>query len=177
MAGALIMTVSPLELRFLPQLREYAKTPFILTLILILGVLVVRPFSRRRFLVLSTAYGAVMGLGFGFRNDLLINVLPFIVTVVLFLPVPIRSRGRLKIAALALAAASFVVCAWPIITAYQSGSNTTHVALLGLMTSFDSPLGVTGSVYDWGAPRSRANTSGRRASVSSSSLVTGLPIW
>jgi hypothetical protein len=151
-AGALIMTASPLELRFLPQLRDYAKTPFILMLILILGLLVVLPFSRRRILVLAAAYGVVMGLGFGFRNDLLINVLPFIVTVALFLPAPIRSHARLKLAALALGAASFVMCAWPIITAYKSGSNTTHVALLGLMASFDAPLGVTGSVYDWGAP-------------------------
>ncbi|HEV2986144.1 MAG TPA: hypothetical protein VGX46_17220, partial [Vicinamibacterales bacterium] len=33
-----------------------------------------------------------------------------------------------------------------------SGSNSGHVALLGLMTYFDRPLGVTRSVYDWGAP-------------------------
>ena len=150
-AGALIMTVSPLELRFLPQLRDYAKTPFILTLILILGLLVVRPFSRRRVLVLAAAYGAVMGVGFGFRNDLLINMLPFIVTVALFLPVPIRSHLRLKLAALALSGACFVICAWPIIAAYRTGSNTTHVALLGLMSAFDARLGVTGSVYGWGA--------------------------
>jgi hypothetical protein len=151
-AGTLIMTMSPLELRFLPQLRDYAKTPFILTLIFILGLLVVRPFSRRRLLTLAAAYGAVMGIGFGFRNDLLINVLPFVVTVAMFLPVPMRSHVRLKLAALMLAAACFVVCAWPIITAYRSGSNTGHVALLGLMTSFNGPLGVTASVYDWGAP-------------------------
>ncbi len=150
-AGTLIMIVSPLELRFLPQLRDYAKTPFILTLILILGLLVVRRFSRRRVLLLAAAYGAVMGVGFGFRNDLLVNVLPFIVTVILFLPAPIRSHARLKLAAVALAAASFVICAWPIITAYKAGSNTTHVALLGLMSAFDAPLGVSGSVYGWGA--------------------------
>jgi len=151
-AGALIMTVSPIQLRYLPQLRDYAKAPFILTLILILGLLVVRPFTRRRLLALATGYGAVMGIGFGFRNDLLINALPFMVTVALFLPVPIRSHVRTKLAALALCAVSFVACGWPIITAYRSGSNTGHVALLGLMTYFNTPLGVTGSVYDWGAP-------------------------
>src|SRR5262249_2805429 len=36
--------------------------------------------------------------------------------------------------------------------AYRSGSNTGHVAVLGLMTAFNGSLGVTGSVYDWGAP-------------------------
>jgi len=151
-AGALIMTVSALQLRFLPQLRDYAKAPFILTLVFILAVLVVRPFSPRRVLALAAAYGAVMGIGFGFRNDLLINVVPFVVTIALFLPVPLRSQVRTKLAALALCASVFVVAAWPIIRAYQSGSNTGHVAILGLMTSFNGPLGVTSSVYDWGAP-------------------------
>src|SRR2546427_4547732 len=98
-AGVLILTVSPIQLRFLPQLRDYAKAPFILTLILILGLLVVRPFTRRSLLTLATAYGAVMGVGLGFRNDLLINVLPFIATVALFLPVPIRAHLRVKLAA------------------------------------------------------------------------------
>jgi hypothetical protein len=149
-AGTLIMILSPLELRFLPQLRDYAKTPFILTLILILGLLAVRPFGGRRLLALSAAYGAVLGVGFGFRNDLLVNVLPFVVTVVLFLPVPVLSRVQLKLAAILLAGACFVVSAWPIIAAYRSGSNTGHVALLGLMTSFNGPLGVTASIYDWG---------------------------
>jgi hypothetical protein len=150
-AGALIMMVSPLQLRFLPQLRDYAKAPFILTLIFILGLLVVRPFSRRRLLALAAAYGAVMGIGFGFRNDLLINMLPFFATVALFLPVPLRSQLRVKLAAVALCIAVFAVCAWPIIRAYRSGSNTGHVVVLGLMTAFNGSLGITGSVYDWGA--------------------------
>ncbi len=152
LAGALIMTVSPLQLRYLPQLRDYAKAPFILTLILILGLLVIRPFTPRRVLPLAIGYGAVMGFGLGFRNDLLINVLPFIVTIALFLPVPIRAHLGTKLAALALCASTFVVCAWPIVSAYRSGSNTGHVAVLGLMTYFNPSLGVTGSVYDWGAP-------------------------
>jgi hypothetical protein len=151
-AGALIMMLSPLQLRFLPQLRDYAKAPFILTLIFILGLLASRPFSRHRLLALAAAYGVVMGIGFGFRNDLLINMLPFVATVVLFLPVPVRSHLAPKLAAIALCIAIFVVCAWPIVRAYRSGSNTGHVAVLGLMTSFNASLGVTGSVYDWGAP-------------------------
>ena len=149
---AVIMILSPLQLRYLPQLRDYAKAPFLLTLVLILGLLVTRPFTRRRVFVLAVSYGAVAGIGFGFRNDLLIAALPFVVTVCAFLPVPFRADIGPKLAAVALAALSFVVCAWPIISAYRSGSNSGHVALLGLMTHFNRPLGVTASVYDWGAP-------------------------
>ena len=151
LVGTLIVTLSPIQLRYLPQLREYAKAPFILALMLILGLLVMRSFSRRRMFALAIGYGAVMGIGLGFRNDLLIQVLPFIATVALFLPVPLRSHLKAKCTALVLTAVTFVVCAWPIISAYRSGSNTGHVALLGLMTYFDAPLGVTASVYDWGA--------------------------
>ena len=150
-AGTLILTTSPLQLKYLPQLREYAKAPFILTLLLVLGLLVTGSFSRRRLLALAIAYGGVLGVGFGFRNDLLVYTLPFAATVAMFLPVPVLSHLKLKLAALVLCAATFVTCAWPVLTAYRSGSNTGHVALLGLMTPFNAPLGVTASIYDWGA--------------------------
>jgi hypothetical protein len=152
LTGAVIMTLSPLQLRYLPQLRDYAKAPFLLTLMLILGLLVVRPFTRRRLLMLATCYGVVTGIGFGFRNDLLIAALPLVVTVLAFLPAPLGAHVGTKLAAVALCALSFLVCAWPIVNAYRSGSNSGHVALLGLMTYFNKPLGITGSVYDWGAP-------------------------
>jgi hypothetical protein len=151
-AGSAMMISSPLQLRYLPQLRDYAKAPFMLTLMLILGLLVVRPFTARRTLLLAAAFGAVMGIGLGFRNDLLINLLPFFVALMFFLPVPLGTHLRTKLAAAALCLALFVVCAWPIVGAYRGGSNTGHVALLGLMSHFDEPLGVTASVYDWGAP-------------------------
>ncbi len=150
--GAAIVTLSPLQLRFLPQLRDYAKAPFLLALMLILGLLVIRPFTRPRLLALAASYGAVAGIGFGFRNDLLISALPFVVTVFAFLPVPFRAHAGPKLAAVAVCALSFAICAWPIITAYRSGSNSGHVALQGLMTYFNKPLGVSRSVYDWGAP-------------------------
>jgi hypothetical protein len=149
--GAAIVTVSPLQLRYLPQMRDYAKAPFLLALILILAVLAIRPFTPRRLLTLSIAYGAIAGLGFGFRNDLLIAAPPYLVTVLLFLPAPWRAHAGARLAAIAASLATFVVCAWPVIAAYRSGSNSGHVALLGLMTSFDKPLGVTRSVYDWGS--------------------------
>jgi hypothetical protein len=152
LAGAAIMTMSPLQLRYLPQLRDYAKAPFLLALILILGLLVVRPFTRRRLLALSACYGAVAGIGFGFRNDLLIAAPPFLVTVFAFVPAPARAHFRFRLGAVAACALVFIICAWPIVTAYRSGSNSGHVAVLGLMTYFDRPLGVNRSVYNFGAP-------------------------
>src|SRR5262249_44181377 len=62
--GTALMIASPLQLRYLPQLRDYAKAPFMLALILTLALLVVRPLTRTRLLVLAAAYGAVTGVGF-----------------------------------------------------------------------------------------------------------------
>ena len=150
-ATTLAMVVSPLQLRYLPDLRDYAKAPFVLLLLLVIASLVFRPFTPRRTVLLAASYGAIAGIGFGFRNDLLVAALPFVVTIAAFLPIGIRTNLGTRIAALAIGIASFAVCAWPIIAAYRGGSNTGHVAFLGLMTRFDAPLGVVPSVYDWGS--------------------------
>ena len=148
-AAALLLAVSPNQLGMIVYLRDYAKAPFLLGLMALLGLFVSRRMTPRSFAVAAAAYGLVLGIGFGFRNDLLITVLPFVVTVWLFHPDgPFRSL-KVKAIATAVAAATFLVVAWPIIRGYEKGSNTGHVALLGLTSSFEPPLGVRGSLYEW----------------------------
>ena len=148
-AAALLLAVSPNQLGMIVYLRDYAKAPFLLGLMALLGLFVSRRMTPRSFTVAAAAYGLVLGIGFGFRNDLLITVLPFVVTVWLFHPDgPFRSL-KVKAIATAVAAATFLVVAWPIIRGYEKGSNTGHVALLGLTSSFERQLGVRGSLYEW----------------------------
>jgi len=149
--GVIPLAISAHHLGYLPQLRDYAKAPFILLLILVMANLARPPLRPRRTLLLACAFGLVLGIGFGFRNDLLINLPPFLVTVVLLMPGSWRSNLRLKGACLALASLMFVASAWPILSAYRSGSNTGHVGVLGMTSSFDAPLGVTRPVYDLGS--------------------------
>jgi hypothetical protein len=144
------LLVSAVHLGYLPYFRDYAKAPFILTLILIMARLAMRPLTWRRALLFGVAFGAVLGVGFGFRNDILINIVPWAAVVALCLPGSLFSNLKLKAVCLAVSVAVFVVAAWPILTAYSRGSNTGHVTFLGLMTNFDAPIGVDGSVYDWG---------------------------
>jgi hypothetical protein len=134
----------------IPYLRDYAKAPFILGLMLLMARLAIGPMKPRRVLAHAGAFGALLGLGFGFRNDLLICAPPFTAVVLFCVPGHSWAHLRLKMAALTLAALTFTIAAWPILTAYRGGSNTGHVALLGLMTNFDRPLGINGSLYDWG---------------------------
>ena len=81
------MVVSPVQLANLPHLRDYSKAPFTVALVMILVALVLRPRRTRDVLLLSLGYGLVMGVGYGFRTDLLVDIPPFLISVALFLPV------------------------------------------------------------------------------------------
>jgi hypothetical protein len=149
-AASLALALSAVQLGHLPPLRDYAKAPFMLALLLVMARLATDPVSPRRVLAGSVAFGVVLGIGFGFRNDLLINILPFTAVVLLCLPGGVAANLRLKSAALGAAALAFAVCAWPIVKGYRAGSNSGHVALLGLMSPLDKPLGIRPSFYDFG---------------------------
>jgi hypothetical protein len=148
--GTLVLLSSPVHLANLVHFRDYAKAPFILALIFIMAQLALRPPAWRRAMTWAAAFGVVLGIGFGFRNDLLIVIAPWILVILLGVPGSLLSNVRLKGACLALSALMFVVTAFPILRAYGRGSNSGHVALLGMMTTFDEQLGVARPVFDWG---------------------------
>jgi hypothetical protein len=145
------LCVSTTQLANLPNLRDYAKAPFMAALVMILVALVVRPMRQRDALLLSLCYGLVMGIGYGFRTDLLVAIPPLLITVAVFLPGPPGRNRSLKMAAVALFAVGFVATGWPIIrTVVSSGGCQWHVFLLGLTKPFDDALGVSGGAYSWG---------------------------
>ena len=146
-ALAMLLTLSPANLTHLLSLRDYSKAPFVLAAVLILGALVVRPFSRAATLALAAVYGLVVGIGYGFRGDLAVMV-PFGAAVVLlFLPGKFRLHAvRNALAMLALLAA-FFVSAWPIINGLKLGGCQYHFSLLGLTEPLTSELRLTPSIY------------------------------
>ena len=150
-ACAAAMCLSSVQLTNLPNLRDYAKAPSTIALVAILIALVVRPWRTRDVLLLSLAYGLVMGIGYGFRTDVLVDIPPFLIAVLLFLPGGVTRHVTVKIASVALFAAGFVAAGWPIISSVTSGGGCQwHFALLGLSRPFDSALGVTGGAYGFG---------------------------
>lgn len=145
------MATSSMHLLNLPHLRDYSKAPFTLGLVLILGLLVARPFRRRTVLLLAAAYGVVLGLGYGFRTDLLINLPVLAVVLFGFLEGSVTKNLVLKVSALALFLVTFVAVSWPITSAvYQKGGCQWHVALLGLQSPFEDRLRLTPAPYDFG---------------------------
>ncbi|HWW84189.1 MAG TPA: hypothetical protein VNZ26_11330 [Vicinamibacterales bacterium] len=148
LAGMVPTFMSTSGLMLVPQIRDYAKGPFLLAVIFCMGLLVVGPTDRLRALVISALAGATVGLGLGFRTDLVIAVVPFLVTVAFLLPT-LTLPARL--AAMAVFLAAFVVLAYPLLGDYSHGNNIGPVALLGLSAPFDEPLGIEPSIYEFGS--------------------------
>lgn len=149
-AGTFLFAVSAVHLGLVVYLRDYAKAPFILALVFVMACIARAGASVRQRLWLSAAFGLVLGIGFGFRNDLLILVPPFAAVVALRVGGLRRRDLMLSAECLAIAAAGFVVAAWPLLVAYTRGSNNGHVILLGFMANFERPLGLSPAMYDWG---------------------------
>ena len=136
------------NLNLVPHLRDYAKGPFLLGVMLIMGVLVVGRPSPRRTLALCALAGGVVGFGLGFRTDLMIAVLPFLAVVAVVAP---ALSFRLRAGAMLTFLVSFVVAAFPVLGMYSHGNNVGPVALLGLTKPFDETLGIQPSIYEYGA--------------------------
>lgn len=148
---AAAVATSSLHLVNLPHLRDYSKAPFTLGLILILGVIVTTPVRRGLLLALAAAYGAVLGAGYGFRTDLLIDLPVLVIVLFVFLEGRLTSNLLLKGAATAVFLATFAVVSWPITSAvYAKGGCQWHVALLGLQAPFDGRLRMESAPYDFG---------------------------
>lgn len=144
------LLVSAHQLGNLPGLRDYAKAPFMLGLFFVMALMALPGSRPSRNVILATVFGLLMGVGFGFRNDLLINVPPFILVVLLW-PGSWRDQLRTKALCLAVALVAFLIVAWPILGAYGQGSNSGHVAVLGWTSAFDGSLGLSRPAYDLGS--------------------------
>lgn len=147
--ASLLIAFSPLQLANLPNLRDYAKAPFVLLLLLLLGTMLRRPWRPAAMAGLCMSAGLVAGVGLGFRNDLLL-LLPLVVVVAMVAPAPTRTGLAGRAARVLLFAVIFGAIAAPVIRAYGRGSNTAHVALLGAGSAFDAPLGIRAAAYDLG---------------------------
>jgi hypothetical protein len=152
--GSLVWLFSLTHLAMLPQLRDYAKAPFILAGFLIMGYLVSRPVKRSALLGWSTACGLILGIGVGFRIDGLIVVPAFVLVALLGLP----STGKMienvgsRLLSVVIFLIAFAATSWPIFSGPASGdggSNVFHVFLLGFTRPFGVYMGVTNAIYEW----------------------------
>ncbi len=149
--GALVLTFSPGYLYMLPQLRDFSKAPFVLAVIALLGYAVVRPRRLPGLLLLSGALGLSMGVGLGFRQDLLTCLPIAVVALLLFLPGDPRCTWARRLLSVTVVLACFFTVAYPVFKAIPSKTpNSFHAINLGLTAPFNRNLGLGGTPYDIG---------------------------
>jgi hypothetical protein len=151
--GALALAGSTIQLIYLPHFRDYAKAPFLLAAGLALAWLVKYRLSTRGLVAAGAAYGVLLGIGVGFRNDLLIAVPPFMAVVLFFTPGRVRDALPAKAGAIAACLAAIWLAMLPMRAIYAPGGGNSmqHVVTLGLGDTFNADLGVNNdNLYSWG---------------------------
>ena len=151
-AVALLLTASPKYSVEMLSLRTYSKGAFILLALLILAHLLRRPMTLRAMLSLAAACGVTIGVGYGFRSDVLV-MLPLALFATLFL-LPgsaVKDAARNGLVSITLIA-GFAAALWPATRGTSSGGCQFHVALLGISASRVAELGLSPTIYSFGSP-------------------------
>ncbi|MBI1321082.1 MAG: hypothetical protein GC168_19330 [Candidatus Hydrogenedens sp.] len=148
-AGMLLFAHAPAVLTMSAHLRDFGKTPWLYASLLALLLAVARPVTRRRYFVLAALYGAILGVGLGFRQDLIIGMPIGLVCFAFF------SRGVTPLAwwqramACALLCLCFYVPAAPNFRATAGqGSLMYHNMINGLAEESDERLSMGESSYE-----------------------------
>ena len=149
LAGAGALATSRLHLHLLPELRDYAKAPMMLVLLALLGLLVLGRTSWKRTVGIAAAYGAVLGIGYGFRSDFVAYFPPLFISL-LFVRGGIVRQLPIKAAAAIVCVGAFFLTAWPVLSTLAASKPGCqwHVVLLGFAPQFDRPLGVAPAPYE-----------------------------
>jgi hypothetical protein len=147
---AIGVLLSPLHWSQTPHIRDYSKAPFMLGAFILLALLVRTPLLPRRLLLVAGGFGLLLGIGFGFRSDLLIVVPAFVISVVAFLPGGVLRNVTLKAQALAVTALAFCAVAWPLFGSPAMGGGLSIIALHGFVSPFDRALEVDSGPYEFG---------------------------
>jgi hypothetical protein len=147
---ALFVMLSPAHVEQIRMLRDYSKGPLVLLSVLVLAHLVLRSHTLRATLGLAALFGAVVGLGFGFRSDLIVMV-PFGLAVILFcLPGRLRDHWRRNLGAAAVALLVFLTAGYPPLSGQRTGGCQFHYALLGMTSPLVQSMNGDPPIYAFG---------------------------
>lgn len=148
LAGALWMTTANLQLGFVPHIRDYSKSGFVLLTIALIIVLAHRARSRAALLAAAAAAGAVIGVGLGFRRDIMVMAPIAVACIVLFRGARPWTNLSEKAQAIAALTLTLAMASYPIVAKFWSkGSSSFHQVLLGYADAFDDGLGIARPIY------------------------------
>lgn len=148
----LFLSMSQAYLVMLTSLRDLGKAPFILGALLLTGMLVKRSMSPRSLFLRTALLGALIGLGYGFRQDVFV-CLPLAIFCVL---AGTRPGGdhlwRTRAAAVLILALTFTVFAYPVFKGNREvgGTITVHTLFQGTMRCSEDNADFYSNSYDFG---------------------------
>ena len=148
--ATLAFALSDLHLQNALHPAEYAKAPFFVACVFLVGAIVTRWSSRGASFALAAAAGLVVGIGLGFKTDLLICVPVVVVAIAIFAPASVRVSRR--VALLVVFAATLLLSGWPVLTAQfdPSYGSLFPVQVLGGMNRNFADWYARPSLYDYG---------------------------
>ncbi len=130
----LFLSTSPAYLCSCQSLRDFSKAPFMLGFFMVAAMLLVRRQTGRSLFAWSVAAGAVAGVGYGFRQDMLACVPAALAAILVFSRVSgPHPFGRRLLGALG-ALAAFVIAGWAPIsgTLRDDGSASAQALVQGV---------------------------------------------
>lgn len=147
--GAALVLLLPAYTCTIISLRDFAKAPFIVSSIAFMCGLLYFPRTRQSFLRTVLLLAVVMGIGFGFRQDVLI-CLPPALAVLFIAPLKGGYYFPTRIYTTLLLLFIFSVIAFPVFRgmANDAGSVSTHTLFQGLSRDAEHTMNFGSADYD-----------------------------
>lgn len=148
--GLAVLSMLP-GLKYLLFLRDLSKVPFILAALFVAALLGCRALSRGQLLTVMVAAGLWLGIGYGFRPDVLIGI-PLIAVIAVFLrPGPVKENWAGGVLGAMLMSGAFVLAAAPLFSAFTSEVSSCHwhFSILGLSDAHTKLLGLQPGDISW----------------------------
>lgn len=143
--GALLASLSPIALTLMLSFRDYSKAPFFIWALYFL-ISAMRADAKRTASWYALGAGIAVGLGFGFRADLII-IVPF--GILALLAATTWRDLSVRIPAIAVFATISILVSWPA-ASLGSGSSAGSILIQGMSEPFQNFLGLKRTQYNLG---------------------------
>jgi tetratricopeptide (TPR) repeat protein len=144
---SLLFILSPAVLLILPDLRDFSKAPFILTILFNLFYLLKTRLSWRKLVFISFMTGAMNGIAIGFRQDPLV-FMPLGVFITGLIAFRDHRRPRWKaVSAPAVYLIGFLLLGSPMLGRMEGGAQPQHVLIQGFAENRMDLLGMKEAPY------------------------------
>ncbi len=148
--ATLAFAASPAMIMQVSWIRDFSKAPFILAALALIGYCVKYRVDARALRRIALALGVVIGIGIGFRQDVVLSAVPALAMLLIGArgTQPLGIRSRLSASLIFLVA--LAISGGPILVdlARAGSGESTHQMVMGLSTPCNRDMGVVPASYE-----------------------------